>query len=145
MIDFPWVPLQPLLTAFVKFTITRIYLYPNDAPDFVDARAAYSRALDGAGGEDKVDQWQKKRHSRPRCGLSTSGEVGENVGEDWEEMLDQRQREIGSPATRRGLPLPLGAGGPVRQQTITDPEKSESYLIWPSAFLIRWRCCTQVS
>jgi hypothetical protein len=41
-------------------------------------------------------------------------EVGENVGEDWEEILDQRQREIESCLKRASI-TELGAGGPVRQ------------------------------
>jgi hypothetical protein len=68
-------------------------------PDFVDAappipaRAGWGRAwLGGSGCREKgailgLD-----------AGLSTLEiEVGENVGEDWEEVLDQRQRKL-SPA-----------------------------------------------
>ena len=58
------------------------------------------------------------------AGLSTLEiEVGENVGEDWEEVLDQRQREIES-CLKRGLPLPSWAqADQFASQTITDPEE----------------------
>lgn len=49
--------------------------------------------------------------------------MGENVGEDWEEVLDQRQREIES-CLKRGLPLPSWAqADQFASQTITDPEE----------------------
>jgi capsid protein len=49
--------------------------------------------------------------------------VGENVGEDWEEVLDQRQLEIES-CLKRGLPLPSWAqADKFASQTITDPEE----------------------
>lgn len=58
------------------------------------------------------------------AGLSTLEiEVGENVGEDWEEVLDQRQLEIES-CLKRGLPLPSWAqADKFASQTITDPEE----------------------
>jgi capsid protein len=61
------------------------------------------------------------------AGLSTLEiEVGENVGEDWEEVLDQRQLEIES-CLKRGLPFRAGrrlTSSPARPLPIR--RKSES-------------------
>lgn len=49
-------------------------------------------------------------------------EVSENVGEDWEELLDQRAREIEA-FKERGLPVPTWAQADTfAPQTIKDPE-----------------------
>ena len=101
----------------------RIYPCP---PDFVDARAAYSRARWMGPGRGWVDPVAEKKGAilGLDAGLSTLEiEVGENVGEDWEEVLDQRQREIES-CLKRGLPLPSWAqADQFASQTITDPEE----------------------
>lgn len=49
-------------------------------------------------------------------------EAAENAGEDWEEMLDQRKREIDA-FKERGLPLPTWAQAEIfAPETIKDPE-----------------------
>lgn len=49
-------------------------------------------------------------------------EVSENVGEDWEELLDQRAREVEA-FKERGLPVPSWAQADTfAPQTIKDPE-----------------------
>lgn len=125
--DFSMGTAQPLLTAFVEEVHDNEDLpLPNDAPDFVDARAAYSRARWMGPGRGWVDPVAEKKGAilGLDAGLSTLEiEVGENVGEDWEEILDQRQREIES-CLKRGLPLPSWAqADQFASQTITDPEE----------------------
>lgn len=86
----------------------------------IPVRAGWGR------GEDGLIRWQRKKGAilGLDAGLSTLEiEVGENVGEDWEEILDQRQREIES-CLKRGLPLPSWAqADQFASQTITDPEE----------------------
>ena len=118
---------QPILTAFVEEVHDNEDLpLPNDAPDFVDARAAYSRARWMGPGRGWVDPVAEKKGAilGLDAGLSTLEiEVGENVGEDWEEILDQRQREIES-CLKRGLPLPSWAqADQFASETIKDPEE----------------------
>lgn len=118
---------QPILTAFVEEVHDNEDLpLPTNAPDFVDARAAYSRARWMGPGRGWVDPVAEKKGAilGLDAGLSTLEiEVGENVGEDWEEILDQRQREIES-CLKRGLPLPSWAqADQFASQTITDPEE----------------------
>jgi hypothetical protein len=114
--DFSMGTAQPILTAFVEEVHDNEDLpLPSGAPDFVDARAAYSaRAGWGRG----VAGWIRLQKKAPFLvwmpGFPLEIEVGENVGEDWEEVLDQRQLEIES-CLKRGSITQLGAGGQVRQ------------------------------
>lgn len=82
---------QPILTAFVEEVHDNEDLpLPTNAPDFVDARAAYSRARWMGPGRGWVDPVAEKKGAilGLDAGLSTLEiEVGENVGEDWEETL----------------------------------------------------------
>ena len=56
------------------------------------------------------------------AGLSTlEMEAAENAGEDWEEMLDQRAREIDA-FKERGIPLPEWAEATPAMQPINNPE-----------------------
>lgn len=124
--DFSMGTAQPLLTAFVEEVHDNEDLpLPSGAPDFIDARAAYSRARWMGPGRGWVDPVAEKGAILGLdAGLSTLEiEVGENVGEDWEEVLDQRQLEIES-CLKRGLPLPSWAqADKFASQTITDPEE----------------------
>ncbi|SUY95328.1 phage portal protein [Citrobacter freundii] len=54
----------------------------------------------------------------PRLKLSAL----KNVGEDWEDLLDQRQREIQA-LKERGLPLPPWAISEDAEDTIKEPEE----------------------
>ena len=57
------------------------------------------------------------------AGLSTLEiECSENVGEDWEDLLDQRQREIQA-LKERNLPLPPWAISEDAEDTIKEPEE----------------------
>ena len=49
--------------------------------------------------------------------------MAENAGEDWEEVMDQRKREIEA-CLERGLPLPSWAqADQFASETIKDPEE----------------------
>ena len=89
--DFSMGTAQPLLTAFVEEVHDNEDLpLPSGAPDFIDARAAYSRARWMGPGRGWVDPVAEKKGAilGLDAGLSTLEiEVGENVGEDWEETL----------------------------------------------------------
>ncbi|HFV9182051.1 TPA: phage portal protein, partial [Yersinia enterocolitica] len=81
---------------------------PDGAPDFLTAKAAYCRAQWMGPGRGWVDPVAEKKGAilGMEAGLSTlEMEAAENVGEDWEELLDQRQREREA-YIERGLPIP---------------------------------------
>jgi capsid protein len=110
--DFSMGTAQPILTAFVEEVHDNEDLpLPSGAPDFVEAAPRIpARAGWGLGAAGWIRLQRKKapflvwmRTFHPEI------EVGENVGEDWEEVLDQRQLEIES-CLKRGLPFQLGAG-----------------------------------
>ncbi len=100
---------QPIASAFVEeiHDIEHLPL-PLNAPDFLDAKAAYCRARWMGPGRGWIDPVSEKKGSilGMNAGLSTlEMEAAENAGEDWEEMLDQRAREIDA-FKDRGIPLP---------------------------------------
>ena len=70
---------------------------PKGAPAFVECRQAYARAKWLGPGRGWIDPTKEKEGAILGMvgGLSTlEHEVAENSGEDWEEVLDQRKREI---------------------------------------------------
>jgi lambda family phage portal protein len=100
---------QPIASAFVEeiHDIEELPL-PTNAPNFLDAKAAYCRARWMGPGRGWVDPVAEKKGAilGMNAGLSTlEMEAAENAGEDWEEMLDQRAREIEA-FKERGIPLP---------------------------------------
>ncbi|KFK94583.1 MULTISPECIES: phage portal protein [unclassified Serratia (in: enterobacteria)] len=103
---------QPLLSAFIEeLHDTQDLPLPFGAPDFLEAKTAYCRAQWMGPGRGWVDPVAEKKGAilGMEAGLSTLEiEAAENVGEDWEELLDQRQREIAA-YKERGLPLPSWA------------------------------------
>ncbi|WP_410015816.1 phage portal protein [Sodalis sp. C49] len=117
---------QPILTAFIEevFDIGGLPL-PAGAPDFLDARTAYCRANWMGPGRGWVDPVAEKKGAilGMDAGMSTlEREVAENEGEDWEETLDQRAREVAA-FKERGLTPPSWAQLDIpAQQTIKDPE-----------------------
>lgn len=118
---------QPILTAFIEeIHDTDDLPLPANAPDFLDARAAYCRARWMGPGRGWVDPVAEKKGAilGLDAGISTLElEVAENVGEDWEEIMDQRKREIDA-CIERGLPLPSWAQAEVfAPETIRDPEE----------------------
>ncbi|MFS7159806.1 phage portal protein [Serratia proteamaculans] len=117
---------QPILSAFIEeIHDTEDLPLPNGAPHFLDARAAYCRARWMGPGRGWVDPVAEKKGAilGMDAGLSTlEMEATENAGEDWEEMLDQRKREIDA-FKERGLPLPTWAQAEIfAPETIKDPE-----------------------
>ncbi|MCT8345435.1 phage portal protein [Photorhabdus kleinii] len=117
---------QPILTAFIEeiHDIEDLPL-PAGAPDFLEARAAYCRAQWMGPGRGWVDPVAEKKGAilGMDAGLSTlEMEAAENAGEDWEEMLDQRKRELDA-FEERGLTPPSWAQLDVpADKTIQDPK-----------------------
>ncbi|MBE0152705.1 phage portal protein [Serratia fonticola] len=103
---------QPVLSAFIEeLHDTQDLPLPTGAPEFLEAKTAYCRAQWMGPGRGWVDPVAEKKGAilGMEAGLSTLEiEAAENVGEDWEELLDQRQREIAA-YKERGLPLPSWA------------------------------------
>lgn len=99
---------------------------PNGAPDFLECRAAYGRCkwmIPGRGWVDPVAEKQGAVLGMD-AGLSTlEHEASEHSGEEWEDVLDQRQVEVQG-FKDRGLPVPTWAGMNIMpaQSTITKPE-----------------------
>ncbi|QTL41011.1 phage portal protein [Xenorhabdus budapestensis] len=111
---------QPIASAFVEeiHNIEDLPL-PSNAPDFLDAKAAYCRARWMGPGRGWLDPVAEKKGAilGMNAGLSTlEMEAAENAGEDWEEMLDERAREIEA-FKERGIPLPEWAEPAPQQQT----------------------------
>uniref|UniRef100_A0A3B0MPW5 Phage portal protein, lambda family n=1 Tax=Arsenophonus endosymbiont of Trialeurodes vaporariorum TaxID=235567 RepID=A0A3B0MPW5_9GAMM len=86
---------------------------PKNAPDFLSAKAAYSRAYWMGPGRGWVDPVAEKKGAilGMDAGLSTlEMEADDNLGEDWEEMLDQRARELAAFKERGITATELGTG-----------------------------------
>lgn len=103
---------QPILSCFIEelHSLGEVPL-PAGAPDFLEARAEYVRAKWMGPGRGWVDPVAEKKGAilGLEAGMSTlEKEVAENDGEDWEEVMDQRAREIEA-CKERGLPLPSWA------------------------------------
>ncbi|HHS9742167.1 TPA: phage portal protein [Raoultella ornithinolytica] len=117
---------QPLFSSFIEelHDLGEVPL-PDGAPEFLAVKAAYCRAQWMGPGRGWVDPVAEKKGAilGMDAGLSTlEMEVSENVGEDWEEQLDQRAREVQA-FRERGLPVPSwGQADTFAPQTIKDPE-----------------------
>ena len=117
---------QPIFSSFIEelHDIGEVPL-PAGAPEFLSAKTAYCRAQWMGPGRGWVDPVAEKKGAilGMDSGMSTlEMEVSENVGEDWEELLDQRAREIEA-FKERGLPVPTwGQADTFAPQTIKDPE-----------------------
>lgn len=98
----------------------------GEVPDFLECRAAYGRCKWMGPGRGWVDPVAEKQGAvlGMDAGLSTlEHEASEHAGEDYEDILDQREIEVRA-FERRGLPVPTWAGMQVTpaQSTITPPE-----------------------
>lgn len=125
--DFASGTAQPVLTAFIEELHDNHDLpLPAGAPDFLEARTAYSRAKWMGPGRGWVDPVAEKKGAilGMDAGLSTLEiEAAENAGEDWEDMLDQRARERQG-FIERGLPLPEWLRvDEFAKDTVKDPEE----------------------
>lgn len=90
---------------------------PSGAPPFFEHRGAYGRARWIGPGRGWVDPVKEKQGAVMGldAGLSTlEHEAAENVGMDWEEILDQRAIERRA-FDDRGLPQPSWAAPPAQQ------------------------------
>ncbi|MFK3911362.1 phage portal protein [Enterobacter cancerogenus] len=117
---------QPILMNFIEeLHSTGELPLPAGAPDFIAARAAYCRARWMGPGRGWVDPVAEKKGAilGLDAGLSTlEMELAENAGEDWEEILDQRQSEIQA-CIERNIPLPSWLQAEqFAQDTIKEPE-----------------------
>ncbi len=116
---------QPIFDAFAEecFALGQLPL-PAGAPDYIEARAEYGRARWLGPGRGWVDPVAEKQGAvlGMDAGLSTlESEVAENVGEDWEEILEQRKIEL-ERFRELGLPVPSWAGMQPVQTAIQKPE-----------------------
>lgn len=117
---------QPIFSSFIEelHDLGEVPL-PADSPEFLNAKAAYCRAQWMGPGRGWVDPVAEKKGAilGMDSGMSTlEMEVSENVGEDWEELLDQRAREVEA-FRERGLTVPSwGQADTFAPQTIKNPE-----------------------
>lgn len=104
---------QPVFSAFLEEVMDICDLpLPKNAPEFVECKAAYSRCTWMGPGRGWIDPVAEKQGAilGMNAGLSTlEQECAENIGQDWEEVLDQREREIAE-YKKRNIPLPNWAG-----------------------------------
>lgn len=124
--DFATGTAQPVATCFVEevHSLGGVPL-PAGAPDFLEARTAYSRAKWMGPGRGWVDPVAEKKGAilGLDAGMSTlEKEVGDSEGDDWEEVIDQRAIEQAR-FKERGLALPEYLQGEEASKTITDPEE----------------------
>lgn len=126
--DFATGTAQPVLTCFMEelHDIGDLPL-PAGAIDFIEARTAYCRAQWMGPGRGWVDPVAEKKGAilGMDAGFSTlEKEVAESEGEDWEEILDQRAREVAA-FKARDLPIPEWGSEPEppASETITDPQE----------------------
>lgn len=116
---------QPIFGAFLEEIMDIHDLpLPNNAPDYLECRAAYARCEWMGPGRGWIDPVAEKQGAvlGMDAGLSTlEAEAAENVGADWEEILDQRARELQA-FKERGLTPPSWAGMQPAQSTIKKPE-----------------------
>jgi lambda family phage portal protein len=116
---------QPIWSAHLEeqFEVDNLPL-PNGAPPFMEYRTAYSAAKWMGPGRGWIDPVKEKQGSvlGMDAGLSTlEDECAENVGLDWEEVLDQRKREIEA-FKERGLNPPTWAAMQTATEVIKAPE-----------------------
>jgi lambda family phage portal protein len=106
-----------------QFAVDNLPL-PRNAPDFIECRAAYSAAKWMGPGRGWLDLVAERKGAilGMDSGLSTlEQECAENSGEDWEENLDQRAREIEA-YRERGLTPPVWSQGGDAESTIMSPK-----------------------
>jgi len=116
---------QPIWAAHMEeqFEVDNLPL-PNGAPDFMECRTAYSAAKWMGPGRGWIDIVKERQGAvlGMDSGLSTlEQECAENGGEDWEENLDQRARELEA-YRERGLTPPTWAGMQTAKEVIQPQE-----------------------
>jgi capsid protein len=95
----------------------------GDVPDFVEARASYSRMRFIGPGQGWIDPVKEAQAAvlRMDAALSTGEAESADQGGDFEENLDQRAREINM-MKERGIPLPKWAAGSDASQDSKKPD-----------------------
>lgn len=115
---------QPIYAAIMEEMFEEDDLpLPARAPEFAECRAAYAAAKWMGPGRGWIDPVKERQGAvlGMDAGLSTlEQETADNAGEDWEDVLDQRAREVEG-YRRRGLTPPTWAG----MQTATEVIKTE--------------------
>ena len=96
---------------------------PAGAPDFMEHRAAYAACKWVGPGRGWVDPVAEKKGAvlGMDAGLSTLEMECVEQGLDWEDVLDQRQKEI-ERFKELGIPVPTWAGMQDATEVIQDPE-----------------------
>lgn len=116
---------QPIYAAWLEEAIDRgLVETPPGAPAFWDAKAAWCRARWSGPGRGWVDPVKEAQGAQMRMDamVSTLQRECAEQGLDWEEVLDQRERELAE-LRRRGLPLPEWA---ISETTVTDDGTSQT-------------------
>jgi lambda family phage portal protein len=96
---------------------------PNNAPDFVEARAAYTRGQFLGPGQGNIDPVKERQGQVLGMDMGTTTLMHESAenGADYEENLDQRAIEIRM-FRERGLPLPKWFGAETAKETMQPQE-----------------------
>ena len=119
----------PIYSAFLEEVMEYGELpLPNDAPSFLECRAAYSACKwmgPGRGWIDPVDERAGAILGLDACLSTLEQEAAENVGEDYEEILDQRAAEIKA-CQARGIPLPTWANAAAAQAAAGPKDANET-------------------
>lgn len=108
---------------------------PAGAPEYFLHRAAYGRVTwmgPGRGWVDPVAEKQGAILGLDACLSTLEAEVGENVGEDWIDVADQRAREIAA-LKARDIPLPSWVGMDAASPASTGQQKDAQQTITPPA------------
>jgi capsid protein len=128
-LDFAYGFAQPIYTAFLEESMEVDGLpmpKSGPVPDFLECRGAYARANWMGPGRGWVDPVAEKQGAvlGMDAGLSTlEMEAAENAGEDWEELLDQRQIEVKAFKARELTPPSWAGLHPLpAQRTIEKPQ-----------------------
>lgn len=116
---------QPIWCCLLEeqFEVDNLPL-PRNAPQFAECRTAYSAAKWMGPGRGWLDIVKERQGAvlGMDAGLSTlEQECAENSGEDWEENLDQRARELAA-YKERGLTPPSWAGMQTASEVIRTQE-----------------------
>lgn len=115
---------QPIFCAWLEeaFEVDRLPLPPG-APPFYEFRAAYARCEWIGPGRGWIDPVAEKQGAvlGMDAGLSTLEAECAEQGLDYEEVLDQRMREIKA-FEKRGIPVPTWAGMQTAQEVSKKPE-----------------------
>jgi capsid protein len=116
---------MPIYAAFIEesFDVDALPL-PAGAPDFMSARAAYTRAWWIGPGRGYVDPLKERQGQAlgVETGLSTlEEETAQASGTDWRDNVDQRAIEV-EYYTSRGVPLPSTLQGVPAEEVTKEPQ-----------------------